>query len=58
MTLLPSMPSYSDQSFSDVESSVSLLYNYPVIQSLKLYNDEHVGLGSKQTPQDFKLVIQ
>ncbi len=31
--------SYSDQCFSDVESSVSLFYNYPVIQSLKLYYD-------------------
>ncbi len=33
------MPSYSDQGFSEVESSVSLFYNYPVIQTLKLYYD-------------------
>ncbi len=33
------VPSYSDQGFSEVESSVSLFYNYPVIESLKLYYD-------------------
>ncbi len=31
------MPSCSDQGFSEVESSVSLFYNYPEIQSVKLY---------------------
>ncbi len=31
------MQFYSDQGFSEVESSVSLLYNYPVLQNLKLY---------------------
>ncbi len=33
------MPFYSDQGFSEIENPVSLLYNYSVLQSLKLYYD-------------------
>ncbi len=37
---------YSDQGFSEVESSVSLLYNYPVLQSLKYY-DSHLPVDMR-----------
>ncbi len=38
-SLTTMVPFYSDQGFCEVESSVSLLYNYPVLQSLNLYFD-------------------
>ncbi len=43
------MPSYSDQDFSEVESYVSLFYNYPVIQSIKLYYDNSINSINSNT---------